>query len=116
VEEGLEIHPGKTTLITFLSREDVGNEIVLVEEPMGPKDVKNIKDRKLTVVRDNRLCMHQNRRDNARHQGTDGSRGGKREPLFHPFVQGRGKGRASERQRHQEMMGVRKQEVMNPWR
>src|SRR6267142_3490087 len=38
--------------------------------------------------------------------------GGGRGSLFHPFVQGRGKGRALERRRHQEMMGVRKQEVM----
>jgi len=37
---------------------------------------------------------------------------GRRGSLFHLFGWGRGKGRVSGRQRHQEMMGVRKQEAI----
>jgi len=64
VKGGLKVHPGKTTLIAFLSREDVSNEMVPVEEPMGLKDVENIENGKLVVVRDNQLCVHRNGRDN----------------------------------------------------
>jgi len=74
VKGGLKVHPGKTTLITFLSGEDVGNEMVLVEEPMGPKDVENIENRKLTVIRDNRLCVHRNERNDGGCQGMRRSR------------------------------------------
>jgi len=68
-EKGLKVHPGKTTLNTFLNREDVGNEMVLVEEPTGLEDVENIENGKLTVIRDNWLCMHWNRRDDSRVEG-----------------------------------------------
>jgi len=64
VKGGLKVHPGITALIAFLSREDVGNEMVPVKEPTGPKDIENIEKGKLTVIRDNRLCMHRNGRDN----------------------------------------------------
>jgi len=63
VKGGLKVHPGKTTLIALLSGEDVGNEMVLVEKPTGLKDIENIKNGKLMVVRDNWLCVHWNRRD-----------------------------------------------------
>jgi len=96
-------------LITLLGGEGVGNEMVLVEEPMGLKDVENIKNGKLVIVRDNQLCMHQNGRDDSGCQGMDRSRRGKGS-LFCPFGWGRGKGRASGRQRHQEMMVVKGQE------
>src|SRR6267142_1370054 len=109
VKGGLKVHPGIMALIAFLSGEDVGNEMVPVEEPMGPKDIENIEKGKLTVVRDNWLCMHQNGRDDGGHRGTRRSRRG-RGSLFHPFGQGRGKGRVSKRRRHQKMIGVRKQE------
>jgi len=74
VKGGLKVYPGKTTLITLLSREDVGNEMVPVEEPTGLKDIENIENGKLVVVRDNQLCVHRNGRDNGRHQGTGRSR------------------------------------------
>jgi len=111
VKGGLKVHPGITALIAFLSGEDVGNEMVPVEEPTGPKDIKNVKNGELTVIRDNRLCVHWNRRDAGGRRRMRRSRR-RRGSLFHPFGQGRGKGRASERRRHQEMMGVRKQEAM----
>jgi len=57
VKGGLKVHPGKITLIAFLSGEDVGNEMVPVEESTGLKDIENIEDGKLMVVRDNRLCV-----------------------------------------------------------
>jgi len=65
-KEGLKVHPGIPSLLTFLSREGVGNEMVPVEKPTGPKDVENIENRKLVVIRDNWLCMHQNGGDNSR--------------------------------------------------
>jgi len=74
VKGGLKVHPGKTTLIAFLSGEDVSNDMVLVEEPMGPKDVENIKNGKLMVIRDNQLCVHWNERDDGGHQGMGRSR------------------------------------------
>jgi len=63
VKGGLKVHPGIPTLLALLGREGVGNKMVPVEEPMGPKDVENIKNGKLTVVRDSQLCVHQNGRD-----------------------------------------------------
>jgi len=111
VKGGLKVHPGIMALIAFLSREDVGDEMVLVEEPMGPKDIENVENGKLAVVIDNRLCMHQNGRDDGGRRRMRRSRR-RRGSLFHLFGWGRGKGRASERRRHQEMMGVRKQEAM----
>jgi len=74
VKGGLKVHPGKTTLIAFLSREDVGNEMVPVEEPMGLKDVENIENGKLMVVRDNQLCVHRNGRDDSGCRRTGRSR------------------------------------------
>jgi len=56
VKGGLKVHPGKTTLIAFLSGEDVSNDMVLVEEPMGLKDVENIENRKLSHQRQPALC------------------------------------------------------------
>ena len=41
---GLKVHSGKTTLIAFLSGEDVGNEMVPVKEPTGPKDIEDIEN------------------------------------------------------------------------
>jgi len=94
VKGGLKVHPGITSLPTLLGREDIGNEMVPVEEPTGPKDVENIEDRKLVIVRDNRLSMHRNGRVDGGRQGTRRSRR-RRGSLFHPFGRGRGKGRAS---------------------
>src|SRR6267142_4921954 len=96
VKGGLKVHPGIMALIAFLSREDVGNEMVPVEEPTGLKDIENVKNGELAVVRDNRLCVHRNGRDNGGHRRTRRSRR-RRGSLFRPFGQGRGKGRASER-------------------
>jgi len=110
VKGGLKVHPGITALIAFLSGEDVGNEMVPVEEPTGPKDIENVKNGELAVVRDNWLCVHRNGRDGGRRQRTRRSRR-RRGSLFCLFGWGRGKGRASERRRHREMMGVRKQEA-----
>jgi len=111
VKGGLKVHPGITALIALLSREDVGNKMVPVEEPMSPEDIENIENGKLTIVRDDWLSMHRNRRDNSGRQRTRGSRR-RSGSLFHPLGWGRGKGRALDRRRHQEMMGVRKQEAM----
>ena len=93
---GLKVHPGIMTFYALLGREDIGNEVVPVEEPTGPKDVKNIKDGKLAVIRDNWLCMHWNRRDDSGHQGMRRSRR-RRGSLFRPFGQERGKGRVLSR-------------------
>jgi len=104
VKGGLKVHPGITALIAFLGGEDVGNEMVPVEEPTGPKDIENVKNGKLTVVIDNQLCMHRNGRDDGRRRRTRRSRR-RRGSLSCPFGRGRGKGKALERRRHQEMMG-----------
>jgi len=74
VKGGLKVHPGITALIAFLSREDVGNEMVPVEEPTGAKDIENIEDGKLVGVRDTWLCLHWNRRDDGRRRRTRRSR------------------------------------------
>jgi len=63
VKGGLKVHPGVTTLLVLLGREGVSNKMVPVEESTGSKDVENIENGKLTVVRDNQLCVHQNGRD-----------------------------------------------------
>jgi len=96
VKGGLKVHPGITTLCTFLSEEDIGNEMVLVEEPASPKDIENIEKGKLAVIRDNRLCVHRNGRDDGGRRRTRRSRR-RRGSLFRPFGRRRGKGRASER-------------------
>jgi len=111
VKGGLKVHPGIMALIVLLGGEGVSNEMVPVEKPMGPKDIENIKNGELVVVRDNQLCVHWNGRDDGGHRGMRRSRRG-RGSLFHLFGQGRGKGRVLSRQRHQGMMGVRKQEAM----
>jgi len=111
VKGGLKVHPRIPALLALLSGEDIGNEMVPVEEPTGPEDIEDIENRELTVIRDDWLCVHQNGRDNGRCQGTRRSRR-RKGSLCHPFGQGRGKGRALSRRRHQEMMGVRKQEAM----
>jgi len=74
VKGGLKVHPGIMALIILLGGEGVSNEMVPVEEPMGPKDIEDIENRKLVVVRDNWLCVHQNGRDDGGHQGTRRSR------------------------------------------
>jgi len=70
VKGGLKVHPGVMALIVLLGREGISNEMVPMEEPMGPKDIEDIKNRKLTVVRDNRLSVHRNGRDDGGRQGT----------------------------------------------
>jgi len=47
VEWGLEIHPNKTSLLILLSREDICNKVIPIEEPPEAKDIKNIKHRGL---------------------------------------------------------------------
>jgi len=84
VKGGLKVHPGIMALVVLLGGEGISNKMVPVKEPMGLKDIEDIKDRKLTVIRDNRLCVHWNRRDNGGHRGTSRSRRG-RGSLFCPF-------------------------------
>jgi len=57
-----------------LGGEGVSNEMVPVKEPTGPKDIEDIENRKLTVIRDNQLSVHRNGRDNGGHRGTRRSR------------------------------------------
>jgi len=64
VKGGLKVHPGVMALIILLGGEGISNEMVPVKEPTGPKDIKDIENGKFTVVRDNRLCMHRDGRDN----------------------------------------------------
>jgi len=93
VERGLEINPNKTSLITLLGREDVCNKVVSIEEPPRAEDVENIEHRGLesTIWSSNWLGA---RRGGVR--GRNRSRG-RRVSLLHPFGQGRGKGKASNR-------------------
>jgi hypothetical protein len=44
VERGLKINLNELSHLAFLSREDVHNEMVPVEEPSGMKDIENIKE------------------------------------------------------------------------
>ena len=63
VKGGLKVHPGIMALIVLLGGEGISNEMVPMEEPAGPKDIENIEDGKLAVVRDNWRCVHRNGRD-----------------------------------------------------
>jgi len=74
VRKRLKVHPGIMALIVLLGGEGVSNEMVPVKEPMGLKDIEDIENGKLAVIRDNQLSMHRNRRDDSRRRGTRRSR------------------------------------------
>jgi len=74
VKGGLKVHPGVMALIIFLGEEGISDEMVLVKEPTGPKDIEDIKDGKLMVVRDNWHCVRWNGRDSGGRRGMGRSR------------------------------------------
>jgi hypothetical protein len=43
VERGLKVNLNKLSHLTFLSREDIRNEMVPIEEPLGIEDIEYIK-------------------------------------------------------------------------
>jgi len=45
VEVGLKVYPEDLVALVFLSRQDVCNEMVAVEEPVVPENVQDLKDR-----------------------------------------------------------------------
>ena len=47
VEVGSELNPGKTALFILLCRADLRDELVLIQEPVGMKDVLYVKHRQL---------------------------------------------------------------------
>jgi len=44
VKGGLEVNPENLVALVFLSRQDVCNEVVPIEEPAAPKCVQDLKD------------------------------------------------------------------------
>jgi hypothetical protein len=65
VERWAEVYPGKSPIVVLGSREDVGNEVVVVDEPTMPKDVEYVKNR---VIIDH-LGGGESIRGNMRHGG-----------------------------------------------
>jgi hypothetical protein len=50
VERGLKINPNKLSCLAFLSREDICNEMVPVEEPSSMEDIEDIEERRFRSV------------------------------------------------------------------
>jgi len=44
VKGGLEVNPGEMSAPVFLGRQNIGNEVVPVEEPLSPEDVQDVED------------------------------------------------------------------------
>ena len=45
VKDGVEVNPDDVPAVVFLSRQNLGNKVVPVKEPLATEDVQNLEDR-----------------------------------------------------------------------
>ena len=109
VECGVELNPSEVASVILLSRQDLGNEVVLVEEPLATKTIENLKNQGSITTNDQDTLNFAGRVSN-RWAGDSGLRG-RRSALLGPLRGARRSRKATEGRQHRGMMVVRKQEA-----
>jgi hypothetical protein len=111
VERGLKINPNELSCLAFLSREDVCDEMVPVEEPSSTEDIEDIKKRKFHSA----VLPITGLRRRRGHGRLAKSRGGRGSHLCPLRGWGRGKGRATSRCKHGDDGGKRSRRPGQTW-
>jgi hypothetical protein len=103
VERGLKINPDEPSCLAFLSREDVHNKMVPIEEPLGAEDIENIEQQEFRID----ILSSTGRGHRGGLRRLVGNRGGKGSHLCPLRGWGRGEGRVTSRRKHMDDGGKR---------
>ena len=104
VECGVELNLSEVALVILLSRQDLGNKMVPVEEPLVTKYIKNLENRWAIFPRANHRGSSSG--------GEANSLRGRRGVLSSPLRGARRGRKTAEGDRHEGMVVVRGQEAM----
>ena len=46
MKDGVEVDPGNISVVVLLHRQNLGNKMIPIEEPLAAEDIQNLKDRR----------------------------------------------------------------------